>query len=149
MKKIVLLLIIFSLILVLLFQTVLSIHAVFITEETDKVTENNYKDYRNCTIKTNQGSVDGNAFLFPGWGSSGWWSPSGPGLDVNGAFGILSGDGSDWTNLIYFNDDHYYKDWKLAYVFSFTGYFSNERYPPYGPVFNIDGTAQFVRVYFP
>lgn len=148
MKKVLLPIIIISLVLVTIFQSVLSANAIFINEEKGKVTENNYKDYRNCTIRTKHGSVDGRAVLFPGFWSSGWWSASGPGVDVKGAFGILIGEGSHWTNLIYFNDDHYYIDWIKAYVFSFNGYFSNEVYLPYGAVFEIDGTAKFVRVYY-
>jgi len=147
MKKVVLLIIVIGLILVTIFQSVLSANEIFVNEERDKSTGNSYNDYRNCTIKTH-GNVDGRAILFPGYWFSLSWFDSNPGVNVKRASGILFGDGSHFTNLIYFNGDHYYIDWIKAYVFSFTGYFSNYWDIPGVHVFDMNGRAEFVRVYY-
>jgi len=145
MKKVVMPIIIISLILVIIFQSVLSANAIFINKEKDKLIENNYKDYRNCKISTKHDNIVGRAFLFPGFLSSGWWS--GSYVNVKRASGILIEGDSDWTVAIFFNDDHYYNNWVKAYVFSFTGYFSNKKNFLMENVFEINGTAKFVRVY--
>ena len=134
--------------LVTIFQSVPSANAVFINEEKDKVTAYNYKDYIACTIKSESGSVSGRAFLFPGFCFSGWWFDSGHGVYVVGASGILIGVDSDWSGVIYFNDDHYWNDGIRAYVISFFGYFSNQKNFLLENVFEINGIALFVRVYY-
>jgi hypothetical protein len=50
-------------------------------------------------------------------------------------------------NHVYFNNDKYLANWSYAYVFWFSGYFSNYFDKAY-PVFEIDGTAKFARVYY-
>ena len=145
MKKLLLLIIIISFILVIIFQSVLLANAIFIIDDNSKLQENNYKDYWNCTLKTKDG-VDGKAFLFPGFFSS-WPGSDSAGEDVKKAFGILIRDNESSPSYgIYFNNDYYYTNWTKAYVFSFTGYFYNYFYGPLR-LFEIDGTAKFVRVY--
>lgn len=149
MKKVLLLLIIIIFMFVPLFQSTYSVNALLMNQGSDIAAgRNNYKNYWNCTISSKNGNVDHRAFLFPGFWYSGTWSSSGPGVEVKRASGILIGDGTDFTYPIYFNDDHYYTNWKIAFVFSFTGYFSNYWDRPGVRVFEIQGTATFVRVYY-
>jgi hypothetical protein len=105
-----------------------------------------YKDYKDCSIRAKEG-VDGKAFLFPGFFSS-WPESDSNGIDVERAFGILIRVHVICPCYgIYFNNDYYYSNWTKAYVFSFTGYFYNYFYGPWR-IFEIDGTAKFVRVYY-
>ena len=111
--------------------------------DEDKSPDSDYKDYWNCRIKAHKDGTDGKAFLFPGFFSS--WPL---GIDVKRAFGVLK-NGCDIYSAfceIYFNNDLYRMNWTKAYVFSFTGYFSNYYDGPWR-IFEIDGTAKFVRVF--
>jgi len=145
MKKAILYIIIISLIFVIIFQSVLSANAIFINDDKSKLQENNYKDYWNCTIKAKEG-IEGKAFLFPGFFSS-WPGSDSAGVDVKRAFGILIRDNEPCPLYgIYFNNDYYYTNWTKAYVFSFTGYFYNYFDGPWR-IFEINGTAKFVRIY--
>jgi hypothetical protein len=145
MKKAILYIIIISLIFVIIFQSVLSANAIFINDDKSKLQENNYKDYWNCTIKAKEG-IEGKAFLFPGFFSS-WPGSDSAGVDVKRAFGILIRDNEPCPLYgIYFNNDYYYANWTKAYVFSFTGYFYNYFDGPWR-IFEINGTAKFVRIY--
>ena len=148
MRKILLSIIFFNLMLISVFQSALSADAVYISQGRDNFIDGNYKDYRNCSITSKNGNVDRRACLFPGFWGSGPWSSSGPGVDVKKASGILIGYGTDFTSPIYFDDDHYYTNWQIAFVFSFTGSFSNYWDRPGVSVFEINGTAKFVRVYY-
>jgi len=135
---------------IILFTTILQsnikVNAISKFKEDRKDIEIKYKDYSNCRIRTKDGEVDGKAFLFPGFIYS-WPGSDSNGVDVEKAIGVLIGDGSDWTNHIYFNDDQYYMNWKKAYIISFNGFFYNYFYSPWR-VFEIDGTAKFVRLYY-
>jgi hypothetical protein len=145
MKKVILYIIIISLILIFIFQSILSANAIFINDDKSKLQEKNYKDYWNCTIKAIEG-VEGKAFLFPRFFSS-WPGSDSAGVDVNRAFGILIRDYEPCPLYgIYFNNDYYYTNWTKAFVFSFTGDFYNYFYGPWR-LFEINGTAKFVRIY--
>ena len=146
MKKILLSIIIINLMFVPIFQSALTTNAIVINEGTDIVTNGKYTEYINCTISTKQGYVEGEAFLFPGFFSS-WPGSDSTGIDVKIAFGVLILNTQPCPDYgIYFNNVRYYSNWTKAYVFLLTGYFYNYFYAPLR-VFEIHGTAKFVRVY--
>jgi len=142
MKKVLLTFIILCLILVTIPQFVLSERAILINEEMDKSLNNNHKDYFNCYIKTSKEGVDGDAYLFPGY----FISCFGHGANVKRACGVLIAL-QYITGYIIFNNDSYYGNWKIAFIFLFDGNFENYFEKAYR-VFDMNGTAKFVRVYY-
>jgi len=145
MKKVLLLLIIINLIVITFFQSILSASIIYIGEEKDNLLDNDYKNYFNCIIRTDECAVDGRAFLFPGYLFS-WLGPHEPGANVKRASGMLIAE-EYIMGYISFNDDKYYGNWEIAYVFSFNGHFDNYYDRAY-KVFEMNGTAKFVRVYY-
>lgn len=142
MKKVLLSLVIINLIFITFFQSILSARMICINEENDNLLDNNYKNYFNCIIRTDECAVDGRAFLFPGY----LFSWLGPGANVKRASGMLIAE-EYIMGYISFNDDKYYGDWESAYVVSFTGYFNNGYDRAY-KVFEMNGTAKFARIYY-
>ncbi len=137
MKKLIIIIFVINLMLVVIFQSFFSVNANFINQKNCTVLENNYKDYRNCIIKTSEEAVDGRAYLFPGY-----LFPR----NVKRAFGVLFA-GEYIAGNISFNGDKYYYNWETAYIFSFNGYIHNH-YDGHWEVFDMDGIAKFVRVYY-
>lgn len=142
MKRVLLTLITLCLILVTIPQPVLSERAILINEGINKPLNNNHKDYFNCNIKTSKEGVDGDAYLFPGF----FISCFGPGASVKRACGVLIAL-QYITGHINFNNDSYYGNWKIAFIFWFDGNFENYSEEAYR-LFDMNGTAKFVRVYY-
>ena len=126
-----------------MFQSVLSANELFLDEEKDKLTGViTHKDYFNCNIKTSKEGVDGDAYLFPGF----FISIFGLGANVNRGCGVLIAL-QYIAGHINFNNDSYYGNWKIAFVFGFNGDFENYSEKAYR-LFDMNGTAKFVRVYY-
>jgi len=142
MKKVLLTFIILCLILGTIPQFVLSERAISINEGIYKSSINNHKDYFNCNIKTSKEGVDGDAYLFPGY----FISCTLPGVNVKRACGVLISL-QYITGHINFNNDSYYGNWNIAFVFWFDGNFENYFEKAYR-IFDMNGTARFVRVYY-
>ena len=138
MKKVLVSIIFISILSITLLNSVNSADTICITHDDERILGGNFKDYRDCRIRTPQGEVDGIAYLFPGYFSSD--------DTVERAFGILTARDAI-MNCLFFDDDYYFSNWSFAIVFSFDGYFQNFWDGPYR-IFEIDGTAKFVRVYF-
>jgi hypothetical protein len=142
MNKVLFSIIIISLLLVTLLQSVRSANEVFLDGQKDKVAGYpTHKDYFNCKIKTYEFGVDGRAFLFPGCLKAFMG-----GGNIKRASGILIAF-EHIMGEISFNDDEYNGDWIRAYIFSFNGYFRNYMDRVW-QVFNMDGTAKFARVIY-
>ena len=139
MKKVLFSLLVISLILAILFQSVFSANATIIYEEKDNLTRIAYKNYFNCTIKTSRDSFDGRAILFPGLLISFMG-----GVNVKRASGILV-TYLDQFGEITFNNDEYGGNFNYAFIFSFNGYFRNWVYKAWR-IFDINGTVKFARV---
>jgi hypothetical protein len=100
-----------------------------------------YKDYKNCNIKTSKEGVDGDAYLFPGFLKALMGV-----ANVKRACGVLIAL-QYITGHINFDNDSYYGNWNKAFVFWFNGNFEIYSEKAYR-VFELDGTAKFVRVYY-
>jgi hypothetical protein len=100
-----------------------------------------YKDYKNCRIKTSEDAVDGDAYLFPGFLKALMGV-----ANVKRACGVLIAL-QYITGHINFDNDTYYGNWNKAFIFWFNGNFEIYSEKAYR-VFELDGTAKFVRVYY-
>jgi hypothetical protein len=147
MKKGLIVFISISLMLITFLPSFLSVDGRYIQTKADGVLHAGFMDYYNCKIQTSKGAVDGKAFLFPGFFPS-WPGEDSTGVTVKRALGILIRDGNPCPDYgLHFNNDFYYTNWSTAYIVLFNGYFYNNFYGPWR-LFEIDGTAKFVRVYF-
>jgi len=140
MRKVLVSILVISLVSIPFFNSVNSSNTICNNRDSEKLLGRNFKDYRNCRIRNTQDVVDGIAYLFPGYFSGG-------GGNVNRAFGILASREAIMLFRLYFNEDYYFSNWSFAIIFSFDGYFQNFWEGPYR-IFEIDGTAKFVRLYF-